>query len=132
MENSMEFQGIQWNSEVDGIPWNMEFHGIPWNFVNWRNLMEFGFDRAAPLVTSLTQKLATYNTQKSQGTPLLLVISLTQKLATSNTPIKSRNTLRSKHRSATRRAASSAVSYFTHSETGYIYYWNKVRVHHCR
>jgi hypothetical protein len=23
-----------------------KFHGIPWNFVNWRNLMEFGFDRA--------------------------------------------------------------------------------------
>jgi hypothetical protein len=23
----------------------MEFHGIPWNYVNWRNLMEFGFDR---------------------------------------------------------------------------------------
>jgi hypothetical protein len=75
MENSMEFNGIQcneiplnfslncmefhwiwwnwgwWNSmKFNGIPWKiqwnfMEFNGIPWNAVNWRNLMEFGFDR---------------------------------------------------------------------------------------
>jgi hypothetical protein len=32
----MEFHGIM----------KLRFHGIPWNFVNWRNLMEFGFDRA--------------------------------------------------------------------------------------
>jgi hypothetical protein len=49
MENSMGFSGIPWNeTEVDGIS---EFYGIPWNFVNSRNLMEFGFDRAVPLVS---------------------------------------------------------------------------------
>jgi hypothetical protein len=41
----MEFHGIMKHRLMEFNV--MEFHGIPWNFVNWRNSMEFGFDRAA-------------------------------------------------------------------------------------